>query len=107
MSIEHVALVQSSILPQVKKVLRIHSDLLRCLENSPDTTASNGEAPVFEFGECGVSSHYHYHQVQSDRVVVPVRVPSTGEIKLFNLLLGIITVSYLKPFGCVQIVHIT
>ena len=38
--------------------------------------------------EYGVPFHYSYSL--SPGVVVPVRVPSMGQIELFNLLLGII-----------------
>ena len=35
--------------------------------------------------------------------ILPVGVPSRGQIELFNLLLGIIIIiiSYLKPYSCV------
>ena len=44
-------------------------------------------------------------------MVVGVGVPFTGQIELFSPLLRIIIIiiiiiSYLKPFSCVQIVHI-
>ena len=35
-------------------------------------------------------------------VVVPVRVLSMGQIELFNLLIGIIIINYLKLYNCVQ-----
>ena len=40
------------------------------------------------------------------RVVVPVRVLSLGQIELFNHLLRIIIIGYLKLCSCMQIVHI-
>ena len=49
-----------------------------------DTKPSDSEAPV--------SLHCHYSKVHSDRVVVPVKIPSIDQLKLFNHLL------YLKPF---------
>ena len=39
-------------------------------------------------------------------VVVSVRVSSIDQIELFNYLLKIIIISYLKPFSYVEIVHI-
>ena len=54
------------------------------------------------FGKCGVPLHYPL----SPGVIVPVRVSSMGQIELFNLLLRIIIISYLKPFSCVQVVGI-
>ena len=38
---------------------------------------------------------------------VPVRVPSMSQIELFNHLLKIIVVSYLKPYSYMQIIQIT
>ena len=40
-------------------------------------------------------------------LVVPVRVPSRGSMKLFNYLLRTIIISYLEPYSCVQIIYIT
>ena len=39
-------------------------------------------------------------------MVVPVKVPSMGQIELFNFLLGIIIISYLKPYSFMPVVHI-
>ena len=35
-------------------------------------------------GECRLPFHYHYSQVYSPGLVVPVRVPSLGQIELFS-----------------------
>ena len=40
-------------------------------------------------------------------VVVPVRAPSMGEKELFNHLLRIIIISYLKLYKCVKVINIT
>ena len=40
------------------------------------------------------------------RFVVPVLVPSIGQIKLFSLLFGIIIICYLNPYFCVKIIYI-
>ena len=39
-------------------------------------------------------------------VVVHVKVPSMDQIELFYHLLRIFIISYLRPYSCVQIVHI-
>ena len=46
----------------------------------------------WSFGEYGVHLHCHYSQVHSDRLRVPLRVPSIGQIELFIHLLIIIII---------------
>ena len=36
-----------------------------------------------------------------------IRIPFMCEIELFNHLLRIIIINYLKPYSCVQIIYIT
>ena len=60
----------------------------------------------WSFRECGVLFQCHYSQVRSDSGVVgPVRIPSVGQIELFNHLLRII-MSYLKSYTLMQIIYI-
>ena len=47
------------------------------------------------------SLHYHYSLVHSDSVVESIRVPSGGQIELFDLLLEVIFISYLKLYTVV------
>ena len=39
------------------------------------------------------------------KVVVPVRVPNMGQMKLFNFMQGVI-INNLKPYSKVQVIHI-
>ena len=63
-------------------------------------TTSDGEPPILEFVECGVPL---FPGSLRPGVVVPVKFLSVGQIDLFNHLLWIIIISYLK---CMQIVCI-
>ena len=66
--------------------------------------ASNVKLQSLNFGECRVPLYCHYSQVYSDlEWLYLVRVTSMGQIELFNHLLRIIMVSYLKPYSYVQI----
>ena len=37
-------------------------------------------------------------------MLAPFRVPRIDQIELFKLLLGIIVISYLKPYCCIQVI---
>ena len=70
-----------------------------------DIKSSDGEIPVLELWRirCTLSL---LPSPLWQRVVVPVKVQSMGQIEFFNHLLRIIIISYLKPSSYMQIVHI-
>ena len=70
-------------------------------------TASDVEAPVLEFWWIWSTLPLPLLPVPLLlRLVVPVRVPSLGQIELFYHLQRIIIYSYLKPYSSVQIICI-
>ena len=61
------------------------------------STASDGKAPVLEFGKYGVPLQYHYSPVHSDLEWKYLLVLSMSQMQLFNPLLRIIVCSNLFP----------
>ena len=73
-----------------------------------DTKPSDGQDPILKlWGMWSTPSLLLLPGPLRFRVVVPVRVPSMDQIELFNHLLRIITICYLKQYSCVQIIYIT
>ena len=57
----------------------------------------------WNFWECGVPLRLPLLSGSlSPGVVIPVRVPFMSQIELFNHLLKIIIISYLKPYSCLK-----